>query len=191
MIISRPDFPASDAHSRDAALAALPAFGPARQASLAAALEASRAMPSSLLLRGLSIRLVGDSAAAALGRAFPRLADLTAASREAVQLAAGVGPAVAESVVEFFGRPSTGELLQRLQEAGVECIAGGGGRAAAASPSAGRVTSPGHEASAGAAGPTPLAGVSGLAVCVTGSLQGPDGTGLKRSEMQAGFRDRA
>ncbi|GIL80908.1 hypothetical protein Vretimale_9394 [Volvox reticuliferus] len=105
-------------------LAALPGFGFARSATLMASLESSRGMPAATLLRGLNIRLVGETAAAALGRAFPRLEDLTRASPEQIVKVAGVGTAAASSVVGWFQQPENQALLQQLREAGLVCLSG-------------------------------------------------------------------
>ncbi len=72
-------------------MAAIPGFGPARAASLAAATAASLRQPAAALLRGLNIRLVGDTAAGQLGKAFPRLAELVGASEADISAAAGGG----------------------------------------------------------------------------------------------------
>ncbi|GLC69130.1 hypothetical protein PLESTF_000793200 [Pleodorina starrii] len=116
-----PDFYNLDKSS----LESLPGFGPARIASLTASLDSSRRLPASVLLRGLNIRLVGEAAAAALGAAFPSLDQLAAATPEGIEQAAGVGPAVAGSVAEWFNRLPNRDLIRRLRDAGVECIAGG------------------------------------------------------------------
>ncbi|GIL50745.1 hypothetical protein Vafri_6887 [Volvox africanus] len=120
LIRELPDFYNLD----QAVLAALPGFGSARSATLVAAVESSRRMSAATLLRGLNIRLMGEEAAGAVGRAFPRLGDLTTASPEHIAKAAGVGPAAAGSVAGWFQRPENQALLQRLREAGLVCLSG-------------------------------------------------------------------
>jgi DNA ligase (NAD+) len=93
----------------------------ARQSAeqLVAAIDASRRQPLSNLLFGLGIRHVGMTVAQLLARRFGTMAALMAASEEAITDVPGVGGAIAEAVVAFFGEPRNRRLIERLEEAGL------------------------------------------------------------------------
>jgi DNA ligase (NAD+) len=86
---------------------------------LVAAIDASRLQPLSNLLFGLGIRHVGKTVAQLLGRRFGTMAALMAASEEAINDVPGVGGAIAEAVVGFFGEPRNRRLIERLERAGL------------------------------------------------------------------------
>jgi DNA ligase (NAD+) len=84
-------------------------------------IAASRAVGLRRALIGLSIRHVGEGAAARICRAgFARIEDVAAASEEQLMAVEDVGPAVAASLRSFFSRPETGELIAVLRERGVD-----------------------------------------------------------------------
>ena len=93
----------------------------ARQSAeqLVAAIDASRQQPLSNLLFGLGIRHVGKTVAQLLARRFGTMAALMAASEEAINDVPGVGGAIAEAVVGFFGEPRNRRLVGRLEQAGL------------------------------------------------------------------------
>ncbi|KAG2450037.1 hypothetical protein HYH02_000141 [Chlamydomonas schloesseri] len=200
-----------------ATLSALPRFGAARAESIAAAVAASRSMSSALLLQGLNIGKVGEAAAKALGAAYPRLVpELQRASWQDIKAATGLGQVVSQSVEKWMRQPDNQQLLQRLSQAGVACVAStpSAQQQPAAAPVGATATAPVKRASrgmaragdspaaeaavrpaaggagsgagaGGASGSGPLRGVAGMRVCITGTLEGPQGAGLKRSELQA------
>ncbi len=96
------------------------------------------------ILVALSIRHVGPTAAQALAREFGSLDAIAAASAEELGPADGVGPTIAESVVEWFSVDWHREIVEKWRAAGVRLAEE-------------RVPE----------GPRPLAGVT---VVVTGSL---------------------
>jgi DNA ligase (NAD+) len=83
------------------------------------AIAASRRRPLSRFLFALGIRHVGEHLAKLLARQFGSLEELAKASREELLAIHEVGPQVADSVTNFFRSPANGEILRRLQEAGV------------------------------------------------------------------------
>jgi DNA ligase (NAD+) len=84
-------------------------------------IAASRAVGLRRALIGLSIRHVGEGAAARICRAgFARIEDVAAASEEELMAVEDVGPAVAASLRSFFSRPETTALVATLRERGVD-----------------------------------------------------------------------
>jgi DNA ligase (NAD+) len=100
-------------------LAALERMGQKSAQNLVAALEASKATTFERFLYALGIREVGEATARALARHFGNLPALLAATEEALQQVADVGPVVAHSVAEFFQQPHSLEAVAALQAAGV------------------------------------------------------------------------
>jgi DNA ligase (NAD+) len=84
-----------------------------------AAINRRRRPSLSRLIYALGIRHVGLHIAEVLASRFRNLDRLSAASFEEVRDIPGVGPAIAQSVVEYFGRPGTQSLLGKLREVGV------------------------------------------------------------------------
>jgi DNA ligase (NAD+) len=96
----------------------------ARQSAeqLVAAIDASRQRPLSSLLFGLGIRHVGKTVAQLLARRFGTMAGLMGASEEAINDVPGIGGAIAEAVVGFFGEPRNRRLIERLERAGLTFV---------------------------------------------------------------------
>ena len=136
--------------SRRDDLLALERFGEQKVENLLTGLEASKARPLARLLFALGIRHVGETVARDLVAHFETLAALAEADQEALEAIDGVGPVVAESVVDWFAEPQNQRTVAALREAGVNTERLPGERVAA-------VLDPG----------APLAGV---AVVVTGTL---------------------
>jgi DNA ligase (NAD+) len=112
---------------------------------LLANLQAAKERPLWRVLVGLSIRHVGPTAAQALAREFGSLDAIAAASAAELAAADGVGPTIAEAVIEWFGVAWHREIVEKWRAAGV--------RLAEQQQSS---------------GPKPL---TGLTLVVTGSLQ--------------------
>ena len=87
--------------------------------NLLAGIEAARHRPLARLLFGLGIRHVGATVARDLVAHHASLADLAAASGESLEAIDGVGPIVAESVVEWFGDDVNRATVARLEALGV------------------------------------------------------------------------
>lgn len=87
--------------------------------NLLAAIEASRSRPLARLITALGIRGVGEVLAADLAAAFPDLEALSKASVEELQQIEGVGPNIAQSIVDWFSRSANQRLLKKLKAAGV------------------------------------------------------------------------
>ena len=79
----------------------------------------ARAVPLWRVLVALSIRHVGPTAARALAGEFGSMAEIRAASEEQLAAADGVGPTIAEAVIEWFGVPWHVEIVEKWEAAGV------------------------------------------------------------------------
>jgi DNA ligase (NAD+) len=125
-------------------------------AKLAGKLDEARYRPLWRILVALSIRHVGPTAARALAAQFGSVDAIVSASAEALAAVDGVGPKIADSVIEWFGVGWHQAIVAKWQEAGVQL----------ATP--GWTPPPAPEAGPGAeAGGPPLSGVT---VVITGSL---------------------
>ena len=87
--------------------------------NLLRAIEASKQRPLSRFLYALGIRHVGEHLARMLASQFGSLEHLTGASREQLLALHEVGPQVADSVVDFFGKERNRQVLEELCQAGV------------------------------------------------------------------------
>jgi len=87
--------------------------------NLLAAIEISRQQPLNRLIAALGIRGVGEVSAADLSRAFPSLDLLALASAEDLQMIEGIGPNIAEAIVDWFSRKRNRSVLEKLRAAGV------------------------------------------------------------------------
>jgi len=126
-------------------LTALDRMGKKSSANLLAALEKSKGQPYYKVLFALGIRHIGVHAARILAQSFPSFDALKKATREEIAGIYGIGPTVAESVVDFFEDPKNLELVNRLKKIGLNL-----------------------EGDKGAAGPKPL---TGKTFVLTGTLQ--------------------
>jgi DNA ligase (NAD+) len=92
----------------------LAGFAEKSASNLVAALTRARAAELQRFLYGLGIPEVGVSVARDLGQHFGSFAALRAASVDALQQVAGVGPRMSEQIRAFFDRDENQRLLDRL-----------------------------------------------------------------------------
>jgi DNA ligase (NAD+) len=83
-------------------------------------IEGSKRRPIQRFLNALGIRNVGERLAEILAQRFRTLDALVEAPEEELQSVEEIGPEVARSIREFFGRPEVKDLIARLRAAGVE-----------------------------------------------------------------------
>jgi DNA ligase (NAD+) len=127
---------------------------PSKQAEdLLANLEIARRKDLWRYLVALSIRHVGPVAARALAAHFGSLAAIRAASRDELAAVDGVGPIIADALIDWFAVDWHAEIVDRWAASGV------------------RLETPGHPGPQAA--PTAPAGpLAGLSVVVTGTVEG-------------------
>ena len=87
--------------------------------NLLRAIEKSKSNNLDKLLFGLGIRNIGEKAAALLAETFGRMQAIREADEEALNAIDGFGGVMAQSVIEFFARVGTADLIRRLADAGV------------------------------------------------------------------------
>ncbi|MEX5708541.1 NAD-dependent DNA ligase LigA [Parafrankia sp. FMc6] len=109
-------------------------------------LEAARDRPLWRLLVGLSIRHVGPTAARGLARELRSLDAIATAPAERLAAVDGVGPKIADAVVDWFADPRHRDIVARIASGGVRLADEGAGE-----------------------GPGPL---DGVVVVITGTLDG-------------------
>ncbi len=100
-------------------LLTLEGFGPKRAQNLLAGIVASKDRPLWRVITGLGIHGVGGQVAQALASHYGLLDALMATSEDELQEIEGVGPHIAHSVSEFFGRQRHRELVEKLRQHGV------------------------------------------------------------------------
>jgi len=87
------------------------------------AIKASKKQPLARLVTALGIRGVGEAIARDLSQAFPSLDLLAKADQNQLQMVEGIGPNIAEAIVDWFGRTRNQKVLEKLKAAGVWPIA--------------------------------------------------------------------
>ncbi len=97
----------------------LEGFAEKKAENLLQAIEASKRRPLERLITALGIRGVGEVVAATLARHYPDLDALSRATPEALEAIEGIGPHIAESIVEWFRTPRNRKVLEKLRRAGV------------------------------------------------------------------------
>lgn len=100
-------------------VSALEGYKEKRLQNLQAGIEASKSQPVYRLLTALGIRFVGEVVAETLMAHFADLDALIAASSEELSAVEGIGPKIAESVVEFFALEPNRALVHKLAAAGL------------------------------------------------------------------------
>src|SRR5689334_16095434 len=91
----------------------------ANGAGLLANLQERKSVPLWRVLVALSIRHVGPTAARALATEFGSMAAIRGASEAELAAAEGVGPTIAEAVIEWFKEPWHVEIVEKWEASGV------------------------------------------------------------------------
>ena len=97
----------------------LEGFAEKKADNLLEAIEASKNQPLARLITALGIRGVGEVVAGDLARAFHDLDSLAQAGLDDLQALEGIGPNIAQAIVDWFARPANRQVLEKLREAGV------------------------------------------------------------------------
>ena len=111
--------PADLYHLAKAQLLSLDGFADKSAQNLLDRIEASKATTFLRFLGALGINHVGWTMAGLLAEHFGDIGRLQASSVDELRSVGGVGPIVAEEVHEYFQRPESRRLIQRLLDAGI------------------------------------------------------------------------
>ncbi|MBX3035824.1 MAG: NAD-dependent DNA ligase LigA [Anaerolineales bacterium] len=84
------------------------------------ALSGSKGQSLNRFIAALGIHGVGEVMANDLARAFGNVSALSKASADDLQQIEGLGPNIAESIVDWFKRPANQKVLKKLKAAGVD-----------------------------------------------------------------------
>jgi DNA ligase (NAD+) len=95
-------------------------WGAVSVAKLLQAIEGSKSRPLTNLLVAFGVRHLGPAAATVLASTFGSLDAIASARVEELAAVEGVGPTIAQAVHDWFQRPTTRDLIARLQQAGVD-----------------------------------------------------------------------
>ncbi|MBE0669142.1 MAG: NAD-dependent DNA ligase LigA [Anaerolineales bacterium] len=101
----------------------LEGFADKKAENLLKSLEQARAQSLNRLIAALGIHGVGEVMAGDLSRTFGDLSALSKAGAEELQLIEGLGPNIAESIVDWFSQPANQKVLKKLKAAGVWPVA--------------------------------------------------------------------
>jgi DNA ligase (NAD+) len=100
-------------------LLALEGFAEKKADNLLAAIARSKSQSLARLITGLGMRGVGEVSARDLAAHFNSLDLLAAASAADLQGVDGIGPNIAEAIVDWFARPGNRLVLEKLKAAGL------------------------------------------------------------------------
>ena len=100
-------------------LAAMERMGPKSAKNLINSFEASKKRPLDRVIFALGIRFVGAGVASLLADYFGSIEALQKAEMKTLDAIEGVGPVIAESVIQFFKQPENLKVLDKLSKAGV------------------------------------------------------------------------
>ena len=101
-------------------LLGLEGFAEKKAENLLKSLEQAKGQSLNRLLAALGIHGVGEVMAGDLSRTFGDLSALSKASAEELQQIEGVGPNIAESIVDWFAQPVNQKVVKKLKAAGVD-----------------------------------------------------------------------
>jgi DNA ligase (NAD+) len=101
-------------------LLALDKWGEKRVDNLLAGIEEGRQRPLDRVLTALNIHHLGPTYAKAIARALPSLDAVRAATVEELEAIDGIGPVIAQAVVQWFATPRNGQLVDDLIALGVD-----------------------------------------------------------------------
>ncbi len=97
----------------------LEGFGDKKAENLLEAIDASRNQNLARVITSLGIRGVGEVLAADLARHVFDLDELSRKTLQDLQNLEGVGPNIAQGIVDWFGRPANKQMLEKLRRASV------------------------------------------------------------------------
>jgi DNA ligase (NAD+) len=101
------------------ALLELEGFKDRKVENLLAAIETSKSRSLGRLIYALGIRGVGEVVGNDLAAYYEDLNALSRAKAQDLEQIEGIGPNIAEGIVDWFGRPRNQEVLKKLKKAGM------------------------------------------------------------------------
>jgi DNA ligase (NAD+) len=102
------------------ALKELERFGDKSIDNLFKGIEKSKERPFEKVLFAIGIRHIGDRTARILANHFGSIEELSKAVKEEVEHVHEIGPKIAESVTDFFGKKNNRILIAKLKKAGLQ-----------------------------------------------------------------------
>jgi DNA ligase (NAD+) len=100
-------------------LLGLDGFAEKKAENLIDSIEASKNQNLARLLTALGIRGVGEVSAGELAKRFHNLDEIGNASAENLLLIEGIGPNIAQAIMDWFANPTNQEVLKKLMKFGV------------------------------------------------------------------------
>jgi DNA ligase (NAD+) len=100
-------------------LLALEGFAEKKAENILQAIDGSRLQSLSRLITALGIRGVGEVVAADLSKNYRDLDSLALTTADELQLLEGIGPNIAQAIVDWFARPTNKNILRKLKAAEV------------------------------------------------------------------------
>jgi DNA ligase (NAD+) len=101
----------------------LEGFAEKKADNLLAAIDASRSQPLARLITALGIRGVGEVMAVDLAKYYRDLDELSKASVEELQQIEGIGPNIAQAIMDWFSQPANQNLLAQFHAQGIWPVA--------------------------------------------------------------------
>ena len=98
----------------------LEGFAEKKAENLLGSIEQAKGQSLNRLIAALGIHGVGEVMAGDLARTYGNLSALSKTTADELQQIEGVGPNIAESIVDWFARPANQKLLKKLKAAGVD-----------------------------------------------------------------------
>jgi DNA ligase (NAD+) len=99
-------------------LLALEGFAEKKADNLLEAIGASKGQPLGRWINAFGIKGVGEAVAGDLAGHFKSLDRLSAANEASLESLEGIGPNIAQAIVDWFNRPANQTVLQKLRDAG-------------------------------------------------------------------------
>lgn len=97
----------------------LEGFAEKKADNIVASIEASKSRPLARVITALGIRGVGEVVAGDLAVRFHDLDALANATEQDLESLEGIGPNIAQAIVDWFTRPANQRMLEKLRAAGV------------------------------------------------------------------------
>lgn len=102
------------------ALMGLEGFADKKAENLLAAIEASKQQPLNRLVNALGIRGVGEAMAELLANNFGSIDGIADAGKEILESIEGIGPNIAQAIVDWFDQDSNKLIVERLKRFGLD-----------------------------------------------------------------------